>query len=253
MATPRETNPIANPMAVTLSQFKQAQADFQAHYFLADCGTNFGGQSITLSWSALQTEVTAYMNATGARADEVALRFVICFDGQNLYLRMEICSMVYQSPNNYSLDSSQSSWFAINANGLNPTNDTDLFNVTYLSDFYYCDAVQCSAASLEQLSSDTAELKYVRNIVMPWGLEILLMYNANPTAAYITFNAASFYKGGASGSPGVDWPHVLVLYLENENNEVLMDDKGYTDSFAMKGCDMGSLCPATCNACIIPV
>jgi hypothetical protein len=234
-----------NKMAVSLSDYTAARTLFQEHYFLAECNTDFGGQEQLVPWSDLQTEVDTYITANSITADDVALRFVHCYNvGSNaLYLRVQLCTLVLVSGDHYTLDTTNSAWYEINAGGLSSTSDTDLYNTAYLENFYYCDASTCSNNTLENLALDTTEEKYVRNIVFPWGKEILPMYDANQDVESIGFGACSF----TGQNSGVVYPHTLTLFLLDSNKNKLMDDNTYTNPFEMKGCDLGTICPTCCD------
>ena len=74
---------------ITLNQFNTGRQDFQKHYCLASYNTNFGGQDFKIDYDDLESEVEDYASNKSIATDDVALRFVHCYDVSNniLYLR----------------------------------------------------------------------------------------------------------------------------------------------------------------------
>jgi len=245
---------MSNPMAVTLDQFTAARSNFQAHYFLASCNTEFGGQEIQISWSTLADAVNNFISAHSLDESQVALRFVFCFDSGSsaMYLRLQILTMTQQvvNPLIYDLNSSPSIWYKITASGsMSTPTDTTTSDSAYLSAFYYCNGASCNSETVQQLSADTSI--YAQNVVFPWQAEVKQLYtdNSSPTGASIVLAACSF--AGVASDP-VLFPHTLVIYLKNAAGDVLVDNSS-TKTLNMKGADLGTLCPLMCGIYVSPI
>ena len=133
---------MANPMVITLNHFETMQKNFQQHYFLANCNSDFGGQDIQVPWDSFALAVQNFIKSSKASPDTVAMRFVLCYDTANnaLFLRMQICTMTATSdPNTFNLDTTNCAWYTIEDGSLAPTAITDLFDQNYVDNFYYCD------------------------------------------------------------------------------------------------------------------
>jgi hypothetical protein len=235
---------LTNKMPVDLSQFNGATALFQQHYFLEDCNTGFGGQDIVIPLQSLRNAIDGYMKATSAGPNDVALQMVHCYDptSNELYLRIQLCSLQTTSPGNYSLNSQNGAWYEVRNGSMNSTTDTSPSDDNYFNYFYYCEDTPCDNSTQVNLATGTD--RFVRNQVLPWGLEILQMINANQSGASISFAASSF-----TGNPtaAVTYPHCLVLSLLDGNGNRLIDNNVYTGTFTMKAADYSTLCPNCCN------
>ncbi len=243
-----------NPMVVNLTQFNTMRTQFQQHYFLANCGTGFGGQDIQISVSSLITAVQAYMAASGTAANNVALRFVLCYDTSTsaLYLRLQICAMTATSdPKKYDLVATNCAWYKIQGTSITTTTVTDLYDQNYLNSFYYTSSGTCSSSTAVHLSSDSSATIFVRNVVFP-GSELLSIYsdNGNPQGAKICFASISYAANNPS--PAVAYPHSLAIYLRDSSGTALLDDTTYTQDFKMKAGDYATTCPPHCNVYIYP-
>lgn len=244
---------MANPMVITLDHFNTMQKNFQKHYFLANCNSDFGGQDIQVPWDSFALAVQNFIKTSGASPNTVAMRFVLCYDTANnaLFLRMQICTMTTTSdPNTFNLDTTNCAWYTIEDGSLAPTAITDLFDQNYLDNFYYCDKGVCNPNTLVNLASDTSGTIFVRNLVFPWMQEIHKIYvnNSSPAGASIHFAAGSH----DNTSPAVAHPHALAIYLCQSDGTPLLDNVNYGVEFQMKAGDFGTLCPPTCNVYILP-
>jgi len=243
---------MANPMAVTLDQYNTGIANFQAHYFLSECSSNFGGQTISTSWSNVATAVTDFISDNDVDPNSVALRFVICYDstGNALYLRMQILTMTADAriPNQFDLNATPCAWYEITATSFGTTAVTDLSDATYLSSFYYCNTGSCSARSVQQLSA--APGNYTQNVVFPWAVEVLQMYtdNGSPADASIGFTACSYE---ADASAPTTYPQTIDLFILDASGDALIDNNPAT-GFQGKAADMGSMCPIRCDIYVYP-
>jgi len=242
-----------NPMVLTLDAFNKMQANFQAHYFLSNCNSNFGGQDIQVPWNSFSLVVHNFITATGAMPDTVAMRFVLCYDTANnaLYLRMQICTMTPSGiKNQFNLDTTNSAWYTIENGSLAPTAITDLFDQNYLDNFYYCDSGACDPNTLVNLASDAAGAVFVRNLVFPWTHEIQKIHQNNgaPANAYLDFAAVSPDKG----STVLANPHSLAIYLCKHDKTPMLDNVAYALAFQMKAGDLATLCPPNCGVYILP-
>ena len=240
-----------NPMVVTLDHFNDMRTNFQQHYFLSNCNSSFGGQDIQISWSSFYNAVHNFMTAGGCAANAVALRFVLCYDTNSnaLYLRMQICTMTSAGQGTYNLVTSNCAWYVITNGSIATTTVTDLYDQNYLDNFYYCDSGTCSANTVVNLASDTSETVFVRNLVLPWGLEVQKVYtdDGQPNNATICFAAVS----PGNSSPAVTYPHSIAVYLRNGNGVALLDNTTYTQPFKNKAADFGTICPPNCNVYIL--
>ena len=246
---------MASPAALTLTQFNTMRSSFQSHYFLANCGTTFGGQDLQISWSSLNTAVQNFINATGASSSTIALRFVICYDTLNaaLYLRMQICTMTATGdPYTFNLDTTNCAWYKIQGTTISSTTTTDLYDQTYLNNFYYCDTANCNPNSLVNLASDTGDTIFVRNLVFPWLQEVKQIDadNGNPQGCKVCFASISYAAGNPS--PAVAYPHSIAIYMRTSAGVALLDDKSYAKDFQMKAGDLATTCPPNCNVYIYP-
>jgi hypothetical protein len=242
---------IANTKAVTRSGFDTARSNFQNHYFLDQCDTNFDGQDIQIPWNDFADAVDSFIAQARCNPMDVALRFVHCYDATNnyLYLRLQICTMVKQqnSGNVYDLVTTDSEWYQIENGSMNSTTNTDLSDDDYLNNFYYCDAAACSPSTATQLATDGGTL-FARNLVFPWGLQIAKLYtdNNSPKGASICFGACSFSNQGA----GAAYQHGVVIYLRTEDGTELLNNTVSGAIYDCKGADMATICPPCCNVYI---
>ena len=241
-------------MVVTLDHFDAMRLHFKEHYFLKNCDKAFKGQDIKISWSSFSLAVSNFIAATGTAADSVALRFVHCYDDKtnSLYLRLQICGMkATADPKVFNLDTTGATWYTIENGTIAPTGDNTLEDQNYLNYFYYCDAVICDPKTAENLATDKTATKYVRNVVFPWGLEIMKMYadNGSPANGYICFAAGSHKDAKA----GVLFPHTIVMYLCKHDGAPMLDNTPDPNKpFRNKACDMGTMCPNNCSVYILP-
>jgi hypothetical protein len=237
-----------NTKAVTQANYTSARANFQSHYFIADCETSFDGQDIQMPWDDFAAAVESFIAQTQCNADDVALRFVHCYDTANkcLYLRLQICTMAPQqnAGNIYDLVTTPCEWYKIEAGSISTTTNTDLSDDDYLINFYYCDETPCSSGSCTRLADD-GETEFARNLVFPWGLQITKLYtdNNSPKGATICFSACSFANQGS----GAAYQHGLVIYLRNSNGAALLNNAVSGSVYNYKGADMSSICPPCCN------
>ncbi len=248
-----------DPREITLDEYEQGRTNFKSYYYLVACNPDFSGQDIAISWDALNNAVNSFISANpGVTANEVAMRFVYCYDiaTTSLYLRVQILTMQPQSQgsNVYNLIATPCAWYQISdAGGLTPTDCTDLYDDNYLNNLFYCaGGGSCDAGALIPLSGDGGTI-YARTITFPWMNEINLMYidNGSPVGASICFGACS-YLHPSGGVPDL-YPHGLVLYLKNAAGQDMLNDQDYVVVFVNKGCDMGTMCPPDCNVYIAPV
>ena len=244
-----------NPMVLTLTQYNTMRSQFQAHYFLSDCNTSFGGQDIQISWSTFNSAVQAFITSSRAAADTVALRFVLCYDTASacLYLRLQICTMTATGdPDTFNLDTTNCAWYKIQGTTMATTNVVTLEDQAYLDNFYYCDAVTCDPNTLVNLASDTDAVIFVRNLVFPWTQEVqqISADNGSPQGCTICFAAISYDAGNPS--PAVAYPHSLAIYMRKHDGTVLLDDITHARTFQMKAGDMATACPPNCNVYIYP-
>jgi hypothetical protein len=241
-----------NPMVMTLDQFNLMRTNFQQHYFLSGCNSDFGGQDLQITWSSFYTVVQNFISTYSVAANTVAFRFVLCYDSANneLYLRMQICTMTSTGSGTFSLNATPCAWYIIDDGTINSTTDTDLYDQNYLNNFYYCASGTCDPSTLVNLASDTGDTIFVRNLVFPWSQEIAHLFtdNGSPSTGYIDFAAGSL----AGTSSAVAYPHALVIYLCDSTGTPLLDNVTYSQQFKMKAGDMGTLCPANCNVYILP-
>lgn len=245
-----------DPRVITLDMYNDGRDNFDMHYYYTAQQATFGGQVNNAQWSDLETAVENYCTATGTTAAETALRFVHCFDDQNhkLYQRLQICKMVPAPPTRqndeggevFDLDTVGSTWYEIKDSAVAATTDEMLEGPVYLHNLFY--KIEPQMQTLERLAD--APEKYVKNLVLPWGDEILQMYldNGSPAGAGINIAACSFL-----GTPAnVAWPHGLVLFLSDSEGVPMLNDQDYISIFHSKGADWGTACPPTCDVYIAP-
>lgn len=242
-----------DPRVITLEMFNDGRANFDLHYYYTAQQAVFGGQVNSVLWSDLATAVENYCTATGTAAADTALRFVHCFDDQNhkLYQRVQICKMVPAPPTEgnevvFDLDTVGSTWYEIKDSAVAATTDEMEEGPLYLQSLFY--KIEPQMQTLERLAD--APEKYVKNLVLPWGDEILQMYidNGSPAGAGINIAACSY----SGTSANVAWPHGLVLYLSDSEGTPMLNDQDYISIFHCKGADMATMCPPYCNVYIPP-
>lgn len=250
----------SDPRVISLEAYMNGRANFDLHYYYSHTEASFGGQVIDAQWNDLQAAVTDYVNTSGTPEAQVALRFVHCFspvDPAELFLRMQICGMV-PSPLPvppgaqaiFDLDTSNSKWYEIRNGAITVTNDEELFGPMYLETFFY--KTEPQSAEMERLVDGPH--KFVRNLVLPWALEIKLMYleNGHPENAGIHFAACSYTEANPAYSH-VEWPHGMVVYLSNSEGHAMLDNTAYISIFHNKGADYSTICPPNCGVYIQPL
>lgn len=246
-----------DPRVISLDDYENGRANFQLHYYYSTEEAAFTGQVITTGWNSLQEAVNQYTLSTGVPENQVALRFVHCFDTElgKLYTRLQVLQMVASTTPPppgasmvYDLVDTGSLWFKIDNGEMSTTNDQDLFGVTYLQNFYYKEMPQ--SAEMECLTDGPT--KYVKNLVLPWAQEVQLMYteNGSPSDALINFAACSYIEPPAYSN--VTWPHGMVIYLATAEGVPMMDNDDYISIFHNKGADFGTLCPPNCAVYVQP-
>ncbi len=248
-----------DPRVIDLQEYYDGRDNFHLHYYFTTTEAAFGGQVIDVQWADLQNAVNQYMAATGKLPEDVALRFVHCFEpapAGHLYLRMQVCSLVASQvpppPGGsqvYDLDTTGSLWFELKHGAVTPTTDESLEGIEYLQNFYY----KIDPQSQEMECLIDGPTKYVKNLVLPWGMEILQMYiqNGSPEGGGIHFASCSYTTTPAYAN--VMWPHGMVIYLSNSSGEPLLDNGNYLTIFHNKGADMATMCPPNCNIYIAPL
>lgn len=247
-----------DPRVIDLQEYYDGRDNFHLHYYYTSAEAAFGGQVVDIPWSGLQQAVEQYITATSTQPDDVALRFVHCFEpapAGHLFLRMQICKLVpSQEPpppgasQVYNLDTTGSMWYELKNGAINPTSDEALEGIVYLENFYY----KTEPQSAEMQCLIDGPDKYVKNLVLPWGLEILEMYmqNGQPDGGGVHFAACSYTTTPEYAN--VMWPHGMVIYLSNSEGVPLLDNGNYLTIFHNKGADMSTLCPPHCGVYIAP-
>lgn len=247
-----------DPRVISLQDYIDGRANFSLHYYYTSAQASFGGQVIEIPWGPLNDAVQQYMDATETSAEDVAMRFVHCFDpgpAGELYLRLQICKLVPTADppppgveQVFLLDTTDATWYSINNGSLEPTDNQDLYGTEYLNNFYY--KFEPQAQEMEVLAAGPD--KYVKNLVLPWGDEILKVYqqNGSPANANINFAACSYISTPEHAN--VEWPHGMVIFLSNNQGEPYLDNNNYISIFHNKGADYGSLCPPNCNVYLKP-
>lgn len=250
-------NNSTDPRVISLQAYLDGRANFSLHYYYTDQEAAFSGGEIAVPWDDLQTAVESYKSANGMQDDDVALRFVHCFDiiTHEMFLRLQICQMV-ASPTPpppgaemvFDLVTTNAQWYEIKNGLFTASNIANLVSPTYLNNFYYKDEPQ--AAEMECLSEGPD--KYVKNLVLPWGFEVKMMYveNGSPANATIHFAACSYETQEPYSN--VLWPHGMVLFLSDAEGPML-NDEDYLIIFHNKGADYATLCPPNCDSYIQPI
>lgn len=248
-----------DPRVISLQLYQDGRDNFDLHYYYTSAEASFGGQVIDAQWDDLYNAVQDYMTQTQTVAADVALRFVHCFEpgpAGKLYLRLQICKMLPSlqpvppgAGAIYDLDTTGSLWYEIKDGMINPTPDHTLEGAAYFNNFYY--KVEPQSQEMEALNS--VQDKYVRNLVLPWGDEILKMYiqNNSPANASIHFAACSYETPPERAN--VLWPHGMVSFLSDSNGTPFLNNHSYISIFRNKGADFGTLCPPECNVYIKPI
>ena len=238
-----------NPMVVDLAALTTGQTAFTSHYFIANGSTGFTGQEILVSWDTFAGKVTDFIDTAKVAEEDVALRFVHCYDvsAKELYLRVQICTMVETTtPGTYDLVTDQCAWYQIKDGQITATDVKTLVDPDYLDNFYYCpQANNCPPDALQNLAAGT---NFVHNLVLPWFIEVLQMFkdNDNPTDVSLGLFAYSYNSQQA----GI-FVHSLALLLKDSSG-IMVDNVVYTPTFKMKACDYGTLCPNHCGVYILP-
>ena len=246
-----------DPRVISLQSYLDGRANFSLHYYYTDQEAAFGGGEVAVPWDDLQAAVENYKSATGMQDDDIALRFVHCFDdtAHELFLRLQICQMVASTTPPppgaemvFDLVVTNSQWYEIKNGLFAPANVTTLASPMYLNNFYYKEEPQ--AAEMQRLSEDPT--KYVKNLVLPWGFEINMMYqeNGSPANATVHFAACSYETPGPYSN--VLWPHGMVVFLSDAEGPML-DNEDTIVVFHNKGADAATLCPPECSKYIQPI
>ncbi len=243
-----------DPRVISLEMYEDGRANFDMHYFFTQAQASFGGQVNSAPWDELQTAVEDYCTDTGVAPVEVALRFVHCFDDTDpkLYQRLQICRMIPsaipsgQNEAVFDLDVNGAVWYEIKNGTIATTANQNLEGITYLHSMFY--KVEPQLQEMERLADGPS--KYVQNLVLPWGDEILQMYleNGSPENAGVNIAACS-YTGTAAN---VEWPHGIVIYLSDSQGAAMLNDYNYISLFHNKGADFATACPPNCNVYIAP-
>ncbi|MCB0697544.1 MAG: hypothetical protein KDC07_09285 [Chitinophagaceae bacterium] len=250
-----------DPRVISLQDYVDGRANFTLHYYYSPTQQEFGGQVIGIQWDDLQNAVDSFIKDTGTAATNVALRFVHCFmPGLSeapavLFLRLQICGMTPSAEppppgvsQVYDLDTTGALWYEISEGSFISTTDQTLFGTVYLSNFYY----KADPASADLMPLTDGPAAFVKNLVLPWGNEILQMYlnNGSPAGAGINFAACSYVATPEHAN--VEWPHGMVVYLTNSTGQPMLDNDNYATIFHNKGADYGTMCPPNCNVYLEP-
>ena len=248
-------------MNLTRAELDAVAGAFIDHYFLEGCAGDFEGKDVAIPFSDLYAAITAFKDQNDLTDDEVGLRFVHCYSPgeHSLYYRLQLCKLTLTAETNHGRAvydiSGPYSWYEIKDGSFATTNITDLFDQEYLDHFYYTETGPCTGG--EQLSTDGAEEKYVRNFTMPWGLEAMLQFQQNGgtpdnTGEFALHLAAISYTPAISGDAGVVFPHSMALYFVRNATTVLLDNNIYPGApFRNKAADFNTMCPPNCNSYIL--
>lgn len=247
----------SDPRVISLAAYELGCANFSLHYYYTDTAASFNGSEIQIPWLDLQNAVDSYVIESGTPENEVALRFVHCFDpiAESLYYRLQICKMVLSSTPPpagasavYDLVTTGARWYEIKQNQFGSTLNHALAGAEYLNNFYYKDEPQ--ASTMEKLAEGPA--LFVKNFTLPWTQELKLIYteNGSPVGAGINFASCSYIEPPAYAN--VEWPHGMVAYLTNASGQPFLDNEDYVHIFHNKGADYSTLCPPQCNVYIAP-
>lgn len=247
----------SDPRVISLEAYENGRINFDMHYYYTTAEGAFGGQVVEIPWNDLQTAVDDFITNAAVPENEVALRFVHCFDTTTelLYQRLQICQMVpSETPPPpgailvYDLITTNAVWYEIKEGIMEVSTTQTLFSPQYLNSFYY--KTEPQAAVMEKLADGPG--KYVKNLVLPWAQEVKLMYqeNGSPENAGVHFAACSYTE--SSEYSNVLWPHGLVIYLSDSTGEAMLDNDTYISIFHNKGADFTTMCPPNCNVYIAP-
>lgn len=247
-----------DPRQITLNEYMWGRNNFSLHYFYGTAAETFYGQDFKMHWDDLQNAVETFIGDNSLNSEDVALRFVHCFNSEDksLFMRLQLCTMTYAGLTNlnmpvYDLNSAPVKWYKIAEGVFEETVNDDLRGDNYFNNFYY----QAEEGSEIYESLNNGPTEFVRNLTFPWQAEVLQLYidNGTPAGAYLHFASCS-YTGGYPGSSNITWPHGLVMYLANSDDVPYLDnDSSSLVIFSNKGADMAALCPPTCNQYVYPV
>lgn len=242
-----------NPMEVTLDDFEQAVKDFEDHYSLEEGSHEFTGADYAVEYDDLEACITDFADEYDVNPEDIGVRFIHCFnpEDQVLYMRMQLCTMqatddVIDGHRVYSLnlEYTAKAWFSVTEGTIAATEDYNQEDESYRNSFYY----KTPDGSYELLADGTT---FVNSLTYPWYYEIQAMYtqNGSPDDAKIHFASGS-YLVEAEGE--IPWPHGLIMYLEDADGDIMMNDNDYISMFTYKGADFGTACPPHCNVYIAP-
>lgn len=243
-------NSNGDPRVISLQEYIDGKANFSLHYYYTSEQSAFGGKTVEIPWVDLYNAVYTFYTANSIPANEVALRFVYCFDtvsGEICY-RLQLCRMINPHTEGeytvYDLDDTVCAWYEIKNGLFNTTADHLLFGQEYLDNFYY----KTEPQSMELECLNTGPGKYVKNIVFPWTEEIYKMYQENnsPQGGGVHFASCSYMHPGGQYS-AVEWPHGMVIFLSDAQGQPLLDDQDYITMYHNKGADFGTPCPPSCD------
>lgn len=247
---------MANPMAVTLDSLNAATDNFAQHYFINGCDSGFNGKDFGISWSIFSSNIQAFIDQHKLAANTVALVFEYNFDTQSntFFLQMLICTMTPSPlPNTYTLLTSQPypiQWYELRGGMMNPIMPPPApYSLNYLNNLFYCSLPVCDPGSSQPLSSNPG--LFPQSVVFPWLVEVQQMYSDNGQPANATINFASGCFDQGQQAP-LQFPHDIILYLRDQNGNMLVDNQSYKLDFQMKAADMGTLCPSMCGVYVQP-
>lgn len=254
----------SDPRAISAAQLALGRVDFNQHYCKASLPTPqvlptpelvLEGQINKISWDSLFAAVEAYREEWDVAAEDVALRFVHCFDDEtgSLYHRLQLLKM---GPPHYNLegkkvrtlDATHCAWYAIKDLELSPTDDETLTDTLYVNSIMYKTAT--AAASMQLI--EQYPHKFVHNLTFPWSSEIFLMYqeNQSPEGADVNFAVYTHPMQNPLESH-CEYPHGMVIYISVGEYDYI-DNNHYISVFHNRGADDATLCPPMCNVYVMP-
>lgn len=254
----------SDPRAISADQLATGIEDFNKHYCQASLPTPMvlpapghvlAGQTNKVSWDAFFAAVEDYKDEFGISEDDIALRFVHCFDdmSSSLYHRVQILEMGEPHLNEEGkwerqLIDTNSKWYKIKGQELTPTDEHTLTDQLYVNSVMYKPAI--AAAAMELI--EQYPLKFVHNLTFPWLSEIYTMYeeNQSPDGADLNF-AVYTHPMHIPEESDCEFPHGMVIYLSVGTHNYI-DNEHYVSVFHNRGADDATMCPPMCGKYILP-
>ncbi len=247
----RAKNP--RPESITLSELNQSMYDYTAAYSLPGPDLGFS-RSFMIKWQHFIDQVVNPAITPGNTyyipESKLAFKFIHRYDQNTKVWFFTVCTCEMGQPegNRYPIIEKGPRYDLYNG-VITPSEFTGTYDPVYFNDMRY-------------YTSQTIPLDpntYVNNLVLPWQMEIGAMYAQNfvltppSDTVYMVFACSSIYCDITTPDARalIEWPHGLVLYL-NQGGIDMLDNDSYVTMFTNHGADYATMCPPNCSEYIKP-